>query len=416
MEEKRLIQDFLRYVRFDTRSVGRVEGEEKKHPSCPGQVEFINTLLPEIEELGVPRGQIMRLGDSSLLVDFQATEGHKKAPHVTFAAHVDSYFGCPGGATPLIHEYKGGDIVLPNEGTVIPASDLNGLKGKRIITASGDTLLSADNKAGVASLMALIRDIMRGLEHGPLTIWFCTDEEIGEVGVKFLPEGVADQWDIFVTMDGERLGIMDVGCFYGAEVAVEFRGNDSHPGVDGPKLKPAHYAASRFVDQLGDLAVPWTTKNEESFIYVPSMPECLAGKSIITVFPRTFQEKEFPEMEAAIKRVAKEAAGKYDVTVIVSDTKMMYVSTEVAINAKRHLLRPISEAFGEFSIQIEEHRVRAGTDGAMLNMTYPNIPAPNIGLGSRNLHGNREFLVVDEFELVPNITADMVKRYSNMTK
>lgn len=416
-----VIERFLKYVRQETRSFQPKPGEKQEHPSSSGQRALLVDLQLELVKMGVPFSNegdcFLDLGDGSFLVVLPPTPGCEEAPHVVYAAHMDTYFGCPGGATPIVHHYTGGDIVLPKDGTVIPASDLIGLVGKRIITASGDTLLGGDDKAGVASLMALIETLMtEQTPHGPLTFWFCTDEEIGEVGVAFLPAGIVATWDFFWTVDGERLDTVDVGCFYGAKVNVEFRGNDCHPGVDGPKLKPAHYAAARFLDKLGDVPTPWKTADEESFIYVPAFPAGTAGKTQVSVYPRTFRPEEFPALAATIKQVAVEAAEHYGVEAVVGDTEVMYVSTEVAIDANRRLLVPGLDALKEVGVTPKLHRVRAGTDGAMLNMTYPQIPAPNLGTGARNLHGVREFVVADELELVPGILKSMVVSYSTMKR
>lgn len=410
-----VVERFLQYVRVDTRSVQPTPEKEQTHPSSYGQLALIDMLLAELLEMGVPGCFVQKLGDGSVLVSFPPTEGYEKAPHVVLAAHVDTYFGCPGGAMPQLHKYQGGDLRLPNNDVVIPASDLAGLEGKRIITADGTTLLGGDDKAGVAAIMTFIKSMLTcNYEHGPLTVWFCTDEEIGEVGVKFLRAGIAEKWDFLWTVDGEQIGVVDIGCFYGAKVEVEFRGNDSHPGVSGHSLKPAHYAAARFIDKLGDVPTPWRTSGEESFIYVPALPAGTASKTLVTIYPRTFRQEEFPDMQTTIKAVAEEAASRYDVKVIVSETQMMYVSTEVAIDANRHLLQPGLDALKRHGIDAKLHRVRAGTDGAMLNMTYPNIPAPNLGTGGRNLHGVREFVVVDELELLPHILGDMILRYADM--
>ncbi|MFA5126806.1 MAG: M20/M25/M40 family metallo-hydrolase [Patescibacteria group bacterium] len=417
MLQSQVIERLLKYARVNTRSLQAMPGEELPHPSSPEQVVLIDLLLSELSDMGVPSNWTRKLEDASFLIEIPATEGHENAPHVVLAAHVDTYFGCPGGANPIIHEYQGGDIALPNDNVVIPASDLAGLEGKGIITADGTTLLGGDDKCGVAAIMTFIESMLaHNLPHGPLTIWICTDEEVGEVGVKFLPSGTAEKWDFFWTVDGERLEVVDIGCFYGSSVDVEFIGNDSHPGVSGHSLKPAHYAACRFVDQLGLAPTPWRTSGEESFIYVPSLPACTAGKSTIKVFPRTFRQEEIPEMRETIRLVAEEAASHYGVQAVVSEAKILYVSTEVAIDQNRHLLQPGLDAIRKFWVEPKLHRVRAGTDGAMLNMTYPKIPSPNMGAGARNLHGVREFVVREELQLVPEIISEMIGIYATMSR
>lgn len=414
---KPVIKRFIRYVSIDTRSVQIVPGVEPVHPSSHGQTVLINMLLDELHDLKVPESWVKQLNDGSFLVQIPASQGFESAPHIALAAHVDTYFGCPGDVKPLIHDYSGGDLALPNNSEVIPAADLQGLEGKRIITSDGTSLLGSDDKAGVAAIMTFIENMMKhDLRHGPLTVWICTDEEVGEVGVAFLPDDTAEQWDCFWTVDGEELEAVDVGCFFGAGVDVEFMGNDSHPGTKGDSLRPAHYAACDFVARLGrEAPVPWQTSEKESFIYVPELAAMSASKSLVKIIPRTFDQEEIPKVWKRIKNIADSSAMFYGVKVRVDAAKLHYVSTEVAIKSKLHLLRPALEALKELGITPKLKHVRAGTDGAMLNMTHPNIPAPNMGTGGRNLHGVREFVVVDELELIPEVLAAMVRSYAGMS-
>jgi tripeptide aminopeptidase len=317
----------------------------------------------------------------------------------------------------MIHPYEGADIVLPHDNIIIPAADLTGLEGKSIITADGTSLLGADDKAGVAALVTLAESLLAHRPvHGPVTLWFCVDEEIGEVGVKFLPEGVADQWDVFWTVDGKELSTVDIGCFYGAKILVQFVGNDAHPGVAGSALRPAHYAAADFLSLLAIGPTPWTTSGEEPFIYVPALSNATAGKTDVIVYPRTFNPEDFPGLHTRIEEAATAAARRFGVEVKVGETEVMYVSTEAAISAKPHLVEPGLTALRECGFPVKTHRIRAGTDGAMLNKTYPGIPAPNLGTGSGNLHGCREFLVEDQLWQVPDVLRDMVGRYAAMTR
>lgn len=411
-----VLDRFLEYTRVDTRSVQHVPGVEPIRPSSPGQTLLIGMVTAELLEMGVPEDRIQKLADGSILVHFPPTsEGLANAPHACFAAHVDTYFGCPGLAKPMIHDYKGGDIALPNDGIVIPAIDLAGFEGKRVITADGTSLLGADDKAGAAALVTLAESLLANRpEHGPVTMWFCVDEEIGEVGVNYLPAGVADQWDIFWTVDGKELSTVDVGCFYGARVIVKFIGNDAHPGVAGDALRPAHYAAGEFLARLANGPNPWTTGGEEPFIYVPELFKATAGKTDVIVYPRTFNPNDFPALHTRIKEAATAASIRFGVRVEVGETEILYVSTEAAINAKSHLVEPGLVALRECGFDVRTHRIRAGTDGAMINMKYPDMPAPNLGTGSGNLHGCREFLVEDHLWLVPDLLRDMVFRYAAM--
>lgn len=411
-----IINRFLRYVRIDTRSVVPVSGVESTHPSSPGQLVLLALLKEELLEMGVKPDWIHQLEDGSVLITLPATEGNENAPHAVFAAHVDTHPDSPGGADPQTYVYMGGDIQLLKNGVIIPASDLVGFEGQLLITTDGSTLLGADDKAGVAAIMEMIEVIVANFRHGPVTIWFCVDEETGQVGVSYLPSGVAEQWDMFVTADGIELNTVDIGCFNGAKTEVKFTGNDAHPGIAGSSINPAHYAACRFVDKLGEVPTPWATKGEESFLYVPSLSAGTASMTTVPVLPRTFSLEEIPEMMATIERLAQEAADRYGVKVVVGEPEVLYVSTELAIKANPQLVQPCMESLKDFKIMPVLRRVRAGTDGAMLNMTFPHIPAPNMGTGARNIHGVREFLVVDELETLPGVLISMVDRYSNMIR
>ena len=411
---------FLEYVKIDTGSVERVDGVDPIHPSSPGQTALINKLADELDKMGVSAEQIKMLGDGSMLVNFPPHRGFEGSAHAVFVAHVDTSPECAGGANPLVRQYTGGDIALPTNNKVIPASDLAGLEGKTIITSDGSTLLGADDKAGVASLMVLIQMMLtNNLPHGEITFWFCVDEEIGEVGTDFLPEDIAKGWSVLWTVDGSELNLVDIGCFYGTSIKVEFNGRGGHPGEGGAEIKPAHYAASRFISGLGDVndaLKPWTSKGQESFVYVPTLPKGTAEQTTVNVIPRTFRQEEVPELAGIIKRVAEDAADHYGVQVVVGETKVTYVSNEVAISANRRMLEVGLSALKDFGITPQEQYVRGGTDGAMFNVKYPKIPAPNLGNGGRNFHKPTEFLVMEELAAVPHILVNMVARFADMPR
>lgn len=398
---------FLKYVAVDTQSRKAAPGEEEQHPSSPGQTELANIVFQDLRDVGVPEGQITRLGDQSLLVYLPPTEGCEDKPVAAFAAHFDTYPASSGKVNPIIHEaYAGGDIVLPNDGVVIPAADLAGFEGSQIVTGDGTSLLGGDDKAGVAGLVeAVSRIIGENLPHGPIYIWFCVDEEVGKIGTDFLPEGVPDTWNIFLTVDGKGVDTVDIGCFNGAEATFTFIGNDAHPGIDGPKLKPAHFAAARFISEIGFLRCPWDPASpDDSFYYAFFLGEPTPAKAVVQCVPRSFIRKEFDEIGDALRDAAKQAADDFGVTLEGGELKVLYVSTEEAIGANDRLMDVVFTAVSANGYPLVKERVRAGTDGAMLNMKYPHIPAPNIGTGARNLHGVREFLVVQEFEtLVPTL-------------
>lgn len=414
MKQSAILQRFLDYVRIDTKSAHPESEEKRVRPSSKGQEELADNILAELGSMKRPPERICEFPDGSFMVCLQATKGCEHAPHVAFAVHLDTYPGVSGQVKPIVHAYEGGDINLPNDGVVIPAADLVGLEGKHIVTSDGTSLLGGDDKAGVAALVTTIQEILTsGMAHGQLTFWFCVDEEIGELDIKVVDEEVVKSWDVFWTVDGERVGEIDVGCFVCRFVDVIFKGSDAHPGVQGDKLNPAHYAAASFmIDLVEHKPAPWDTDESDSFYYVTKI-EGNASQAIVKCAPRTFDLNESERMLDTIKLFAESSAADFDCTYEVKD-RMICINTRAAIGPRMTMIVPGIMAHRKHGFTGDLHDVRGGTDGAMVNMVYPNLPAPNIGTGGKNLHGLKEFLVVEELEIIPSILLDMITEYSKM--
>ncbi|MHB8831412.1 MAG: M20/M25/M40 family metallo-hydrolase [Patescibacteria group bacterium] len=415
MKQSAIMQRFLGYVQINTRSVLPKSGEERVKPSSDGQKELASVIRSEIAGMGSAwTGQITEFTDGSFLACLPATKGCEQAPHVAFAAHMDTYFGVPGDTKPIVHAYEGGDIKLPNDGVVIPAADLVGLEGKHIVTSDGTSLLGGDDKAGVAAMVTTIQEILTsGMAHGPLTFWFCVDEEIGSIDIEVVDKEIVKSWDVFWNVDGERVGTVDVGCFVCRFVDVIFKGSDAHPGVQGDKLCPAHYAAASFMTNLvEEKPAPWDTDESTSFYYVTKI-EGNASQAIAYCAPRTFDLDESERMLETIKEFAESSAWDFDCTYEVKD-RLICVNARVAIEPRMALIKPGVTAHRKHGFSGDLHDVRGGTDGAMVNMVYPKLPAPNMGTGAKNLHGLQEFLVVEELEVVPSILLDMIAEYAKM--
>ncbi len=412
-----VVDRFLRYAQIDTQSVEAKHGEEKKHPSSHGQIELGNLLKQEIQEMGIPL--ITNLPDGYFIVELPATdESLASAPVVGFAAHLDTYPEFSGKVMPMMHDYQGGSIIVgKNEKgaeIIIEAADLVGLEGKTIITANGTSLLGADDKGGIATIMEVLSCLASNkVSHGPLIVIFCTDEETGSLNVDILPKEIIESLDVLWTIDGERLGKLDVGSFIGRKVVVIFNGEDAHPGVYGDKLKPAQYAAVDFVAELAKLPTPMNTSDDQGFCYVTKF-EGTATQATVTCIPRYFSSEDSEKMGATIKQFARKSAEKYRVTVEIPTNEVQYLNTADAIKSKMHLVQPGIMALESMGVTVELQNIRGGTDGGMLNMVYPNLPAPNLGYGGANFHGPREFLVKEELEMAPLVVLKMIKIYSQV--
>jgi len=367
----------------------------------------------ELEAFGL-KDEIKLFNDGSFAVVLPATAGLEKVPHVAFAAHLDTYFNFPGGATPIVHgPYSGGGIMLPNNNIIISDDDLSPFTGKRIITADGTTLLGGDDKAGVASLVTMIENILTAnTPHGRLTFWFCVDEEIGQLDVNLLPIELVTSWDVLWTVDGEEIGTIDVGSFVCRKMEITFTGMDAHPGVGGKNLKPAHYAAAAFIARTAnERPLPMETSGLEGFIYCPGVTAS-ASEAKIFCMPRYFDTADSDDAAKDIIQIANDCAERFGVKVEIKDIPVT-VNTRAAIDKALYLVSPGVIAHQKFCTHVTENDVRGGTDGGMINLMYPNLPAPNMGTGAKNLHGPLEFVVLEDLEQVPLILGEMISRYAS---
>jgi len=417
-----VLTSFLRYVVIDTRCIETKPGETPQLPSSPGQTILINLLHEQLEELGIAKDRMIFLGDGSLMVELPADNGCENAPHVVLGAHVDTYPKQSGDVVPIVYApYQGGNIVLPNEGTIIPAEDLVGLEDKTIVVPSGDSLLGGDDKAGVAEIMVALKRIVN-MPHGPLTIIFFTDEEGGDSSfVKFLDPAKVAAWDIFYTLDGLEAGTIDIGCFNGAEVIVTFKGNDAHPGVGGKKIKSALAAAVCFCQSLITFCPrPWDFESNDpdgAFVHVTEITGTV-GEATVTLIPRSFNLDELTGvLYRTISKLAEEAATGFDLPGFeVSPMVVGYQSTEEAVRRHPKHIDVVAGALYNSGLKIIKRRVRGGTDGAMLNLKFPQVPCINLGTGDRNCHEKSEFVVVEEMEAMVDALVLLVALYADQDK
>ncbi len=401
MEKERFLNRFLSYVKIDSRSDNDkgAELEKGEGPSTPGQIEVIEAILSELEPYYVPGMMDANiLSDGSLLLYFP---GKRLGATMCLAAHVDTYYAIPGGANPIIHHYKGGNIELPKNGKVISADSLAGKEGKTIITTDGSTTLGGDDKAGVAILVQVARDILTSqiTDYPPLYMWFCTDEEVSRLDIEVVPPEVVKSWDILITVDGGDPRDIGVECFSITDTIVEFFGQDAHAGDRGYKIKSANYAMCRLVIELETRhKVPWDSHGRDGMVYAAEFDKMRTEHAKVYFCPRSFDLKELAAFNQSIKDTAQKIARYYGVDCkITDDSKLCCINIKEAIDAKRHLVEPISKALAEVGYKDAKPFVaRYGTDGSMINVTHPNLPTPDIGTGAYDMHSELEFVVLEE--------------------
>jgi tripeptide aminopeptidase len=386
-----VLDRFLRYARVDTQSKRERDGS----PSTPGQLDLLRMLVDELRQIGL---EDAALDDNGYV--YATLPATNEAPHVVgLIAHVDVSPDAPGaGVEPLVHrDYGGEPIELPRGGTVLdPAAMpvLGGKVGHDVVTSSGDTLLGADDKAGVAEIMAAVAHLAAHpeLPRPTLKVGFTPDEEIGEGATLFDVErfGAACAY----TLDGSQPGEIQDETFSGTEVTVVFEGVDIHPGWAKDRLVNAARLAGRLLAALpADTLTPETTEGREGFVH----PYELSGNAVraeVRFIARDFDDGKLDEHLALIRRTAEEVAAAEPRSRVTVSERPQYPNMRRFVVAFPQVVDVAERAIRAEGIEPLREPIRGGTDGSILSSR--GLPTPNLFTGGHEYHSVREWASVHD--------------------
>ena len=383
---------FLRYVRIDTQS----SRERVRSPSTAGQLDLGRVLVSELREAGLEDAELDANGYVTATlppVDGAAGEAFG------LIAHVDTSPDAPGsGVEPIVHhEYDGGVIGLPRNATQLDPSKMPELAAKvghDIVTASGDTLLGADDKAGVAAIMAAVAHLAshRDLPRPLLRIGFTPDEEIGEGATLF----DIDRFGVrcAYTVDGSELGELQDETFSAVEAIITVHGVDIHPGQATGKLVSALRLAARIVAALpSDRLTPETTAGREGFIHPYGLSGTPAWAQIRAIV-RDFDEDKLSEHTALLERTAREIVGAEPRARLEFDLRRQYRNMRTYLERVPQVTAAAEAAIRAEGLQPIRTPIRGGTDGSRLSEM--GLPTPNIFTGGHEYHSVREWVSVHD--------------------
>jgi tripeptide aminopeptidase len=382
-----LLGRFTRYVRINTQS----RRERTASPSTPGQLELGRVLVAELHEAGIGDAQ---LDVNGYVVASLEASGANGGPAIGLIAHMDTSPDAPGERVePIVHrEWDGGVIELPRAGTRLDPQAMRELVpklGHDLVTASGDTLLGADDKAGVAAIMAAAAHLAANpaLPRPRLRIAFTPDEEIGMGASLFDIERFGAL--CAYTIDGSEIGELQDETFSAIEVTITVHGVDVHPGHATGKLVNALRLAARIVAALpADTLTPETTSGREGFIHPYSLTATPAAAKL-TAIVRDFDDSKLERHVELLERTANEVVGAEPRARLEFDARPQYR------NMRRHLdAAPFATAAAEEAIRAEgldpvRFPIRGGTDGSILSEM--GLPTPNIFTGGHEFHSVREW-------------------------
>ncbi len=386
-----VLERFQRYVQIDTQS----RRDRTGSPSTPGQLELGRVLTGELRAAGLDDAAL----DEHGYVTATLAGSSERAPVVGLIAHMDTSPDAPGsGVAPIVHpDYAGAPLRLPRAGTTLDPAAMPALAAKRghdIVTASGDTLLGADDKAGVAEIVSAVSHLAAHpeLPRPTLRIAFTPDEEIGEGATLFDIERFGAQ--CAYTLDGSGVGGLDDETFSADEVIATITGVDIHPGYATGKLVSALRLAALIVAALpSDRLTPETSSGREGFIHPYSLTGTAASAEI-RVIVRDFDERLMLAHRELFTRTAQEVVGGAPGARLTLDVRRQYRNM-------REFLTPVPEvvAAAEAAIRAEglepmREAIRGGTDGSRLSEM--GLPTPNIFTGGHEYHSVREWASVQD--------------------
>ena len=392
-----LEERLLRYVRIDTQS----DEASSTSPSTAKQFDLLNLLKEELEAIGAQDIVLTEYG--ALLATIPSTmpeQNPAPVPTIALLAHVDTAPAYSGtGVKPLVHRnYSGEDIVLPDAPDQVLSTQnspyLAGKIGEDIVTASGTTLLGADDKAGLAIVMATARHLLQhsDIAHGPIRIGFTPDEEIGRGVHAKLPEDL--NADFAYTLDGAEKGEIVYETFSADKATVTVTGVSIHPGQAKDKLVNALHLAAKIIDTLPQVTLtPETTEGRQGFIHLYQMSGT-AAKAELHFILRDFERDGLAAQGVLIQQVCAAIQATEPRAEITCEITPQYRNMRYWLEADMRPVELAREACRQVGIEPFSVPVRGGTDGSRL--TELGVPTPNVFTGMQNIHGPLEWVSVQD--------------------
>ena len=404
--DRELEARLLRYVQIDTTS----DETSSTSPSTNRQLDLLTQLVDELKDIGAEDVQLTEYG--AVLASIPPTV-ETDVPTIALLAHVDTSPAFSGaGIKPIVHRnYDGGDIVLPDnpEQVLSPenAPYLRQRVGDDIVTASGNTLLGADDKAGVAIVMAAAGHLLRNpdIPHGPVRIGFTPDEEIGRGVHAKLP---ADLGAAFAyTLDGAHRGELVFETFSADKAKINVQGVSIHPGWAKDRLVNALHLAAKIVDTMPHVTLtPETTEGRQGFIHLYAMNGTAAAAELNFIL-RAFEMDELEAQGELIRQVCAAVQATEPRATITCEITPQYRNMRYWLEGDMRPVDRAVEAYARAGVEHYFNPIRGGTDGSRL--TEMGVPTPNLFTGMQNIHGPLEWVSIQDMARATEMCVKLVE-------
>ena len=386
---------FLRYVQIDTQS----DPAATCFPSTAKQLKLAELLVQELQAMGLTDAYSDTNGYTYATIPSNISQD---VPVICFCSHIDTAPDCSGtGVKPILHkDYTGAPIILPDDNSqVITTEAYPYLKkhiGKSIITASGKTLLGADDKSGVAIIMDMAHYLIThpAIKHGSINILFTPDEEVGRGTEKLDLSKVGAHFGF--TLDGGEVGTFEDETFSADAATIVIDGVSAHPGYAKGKMINSMLIANDFINQLPKGETPQETRGYEGFFHVHHLNGSIE-ETVLELIIRDHSASKFKKRKEAIHKIAKKInkqyAKQFGEDICIAEVKDQYFNMKEKVMPVKYIVDIAEKAMRELGIKPLIKPIRGGTDGSQLS--YMGLPCPNIFAGGHNFHGRYEYVPLE---------------------
>lgn len=405
---EKVLDKFLRYVKYDTQSQEDVEA----FPSTSKQLVLLKKISEEMKEIGMENVTMDKYGYvfASLPSNIE-----KEVPAIGFISHVDTSFEVSGeNVKPqIVKNYDGGNIVLDKGLNIVLSPEefpeLKNYRGKDIITTDGTTLLGADDKAGVSEIITAVEYLLKHpeIKHGPIRVGFTPDEEVGR-GVDFFDVKRFNASAAY-TVDGGAIGELEYENFNAARAVITINGKSVHPGSAKGIMKNAILIGAELVNMLPEDETPACSEGYEGFYHVDNITggvEQVRMKYIL----RDFEIEGLKKRKEKILQIAEKLNEKYGEDTVVVECKDQYYNMKEKIKEHMYTVDIAKKAMLDSGVKPVINPIRGGTDGARLS--FMGLPCPNIFTGGHNYHGKYEYIPVFAMEKAVEVILKIIELYT----
>jgi len=392
ISESSIAERFMQYVQIDTQS----DPQSNTQPTTEKQKDLSKILLSELQQMGIES----ELDTHGYVYATIPSNSKKNVPVICFCSHVDTAPDCSGtNVKPILHKnYNDDDIVLPDDASQIlkiaEAPYLKNHIGSDIITASGNTLLGADDKSGVAAIMEAASYLINNpdVKHGEIKILFTPDEEVGKGTAKIDMQKLNAKFGY--TMDGGEAGSLEDETFSADFATIIINGVIAHPGYAKGKLVNALKIAGEILDVLPKNEwAPEVTEKKEGFVH-PVRVEGIAEKTTIEFIVRDFDNDKLKQHGEKLKQLTEDVVKKYPGATMEFSIKEQYRNMKGVLDKHPEVVAYAAEAISRTGLKVKTESIRGGTDGSRLS--FMGLPCPNIFTGMQGIHSKLEWIGVKD--------------------